>query len=124
MDAALLASLQEKPRHFLDEQRHAAGALGDAIDHFLWQRVERRKVADHMPHLIAVERRERNRAVVRARPPGRPGFRPTADEDKQGRQRAALGDASQHVERSSDRPNASLPARAPSAETGHWRSGS
>ena len=99
MDAALLASLQEKPRHFLDEQRHAAGALGDAIDHVLCQHVVRRKVADHMPHLIAVERRERNRAVVRAHPPGQPEFWACADEDNQRRQRAAFGDAAQHVER-------------------------
>jgi hypothetical protein len=40
VDAALLAAaLQEESRHFLDEQRHAAGAHGDILHHFLRQRV-------------------------------------------------------------------------------------
>ena len=99
LDAALLAALQQEPRHFLDEQRHAAGALGHAIDHFLRQRVAGGKLADHVPHLMAVERRERNRAVMRAHAPGRPELRPGSDENEQGRQRAAFGDAAQHIER-------------------------
>ena len=39
LDAALLTALQKQPRHLLDEQRHAAGARGDVVDHLLRQRV-------------------------------------------------------------------------------------
>jgi hypothetical protein len=33
VDAAFLAALQQQPRHFLDEQRHAAGARGHIVNH-------------------------------------------------------------------------------------------
>jgi hypothetical protein len=65
-DAALLAALQQESRYLLDEQRHPAGALGHAIDHFLRQCVAGRQLADHVAHLLAVQRRELNRGVVRA----------------------------------------------------------
>ena len=99
LDAALLAALQQEPRYFLDEQRYAAGALGHAINHFLRQRVAGGKLADHVPHLRAVKRREGDRAVMRAHAPGRPKFGPGGDENEQGRQRTAFGDAAQQVER-------------------------
>ena len=35
LGAALLAALQQKPRHFLDEQRYAASSLGHTLDHLL-----------------------------------------------------------------------------------------
>ena len=37
LHAALFAALEQQPRHFLDEQRHAAAAFGDARDHVLRQ---------------------------------------------------------------------------------------
>ena len=37
--AASLAALQQKPRHFLDEQRHAASPRGDVLHHVVRQRV-------------------------------------------------------------------------------------
>ena len=95
----LLAALQQKPRHFLDEQRHAAGARGNVFDNILRQRVAGRKLRHHVAHLGAIERRERDGAVMRAHAPGRPEFRPRRRHDEQRRQRAALGDAAQHVER-------------------------
>ena len=97
--AALLAALQQKPRYFLDEQRHAAGARGDVLDDVLRQRVAGGKLRHHVAHLGAVERRQRNRAVMRAHAPGRPEFGPRRRQDEQRRQRAALGDAAQHIER-------------------------
>ena len=39
LNAALLPTFEQEARHFLDEQRHAAGALGHAVDGFLSQRV-------------------------------------------------------------------------------------
>ena len=57
LDAALLAALQQKPRHFLDEQRHAAGARGDVLDHVARQRVAGGKLRHHVAHLRAIERR-------------------------------------------------------------------
>ena len=35
LDAALLSALQQEPRHFLDKQRHAAGARRDVFHYFL-----------------------------------------------------------------------------------------
>jgi hypothetical protein len=32
LNATLLAALQKKPRHLLDEQRHAPGPLSDAVN--------------------------------------------------------------------------------------------
>ena len=34
LHAALIAALEQEPRHLLDEQRHAAGARVDALDQF------------------------------------------------------------------------------------------
>ena len=47
----------------------------------------------------AVERRQRDRAVMRAHAPGRPELGPGGGDDEQRRQRAAFGDAAQQVER-------------------------
>ena len=93
LGAALLAALQQKPRHFLDEQRHAASSLGHTLDHLLRQCVAGCKLANHVPHLLAVERGERNGAVMRARAPGWPELGPGSDENEQRRQCSALGKA-------------------------------
>ena len=58
LDAALLAALQQEPRHLLDEQRHAAGARGDIIHDLARQRMAGRKLRHHLPHLRAIERRQ------------------------------------------------------------------
>ena len=99
LDAALLAALQQKPRHLLDEQRHAAGARGDVVHHLRGERMAGGKLRHHVAHLRAIERRERDRAVMRAHAPGRPELRPRRRHDEERRQRAALGDAAQHIER-------------------------
>ena len=85
VDAALLAALQEEPRHFLDEQRNAAGAGGDIVDHFTRQRVAGRKLGHHVAHLRAIERRQRDGAVMRTHAPGRPKLRPRRRHDEQRR---------------------------------------
>ena len=54
---------------------------------------------DHFSHLRAVERRERNNAVVRAQAPGRAEFRPRRRDDEKRRLRAALGERAQEIER-------------------------
>src|SRR5262249_38435725 len=68
-----------------------AGAFSHAIDHFLRQRVASGQLANHLPHLMAVEWRERDRAVMRADTPRRPKLRPGGDENEQWRQRPAFG---------------------------------
>ena len=64
LHASLLAAFEQQSRHFLDEQRHAAAALGDARDHVLRQGLARRDLADHARDLAAIERRERDHAVM------------------------------------------------------------
>jgi hypothetical protein len=98
--AALLAAIEQEPRHFLDEQRYAAGARGDVLHHVARQRVAGGQFRHHVAHLGAVERRERDRAVMRAHAPGRVELGPGRRHDQQRRQRTALGNAAQHVERS------------------------
>ena len=94
LDAAPdFAAFQEKPRHLLDEQRYPARTLGDAIDHVLRQSMPGGDLADHMPHLMSVERHERDCAVMRARTPGRLELGPCGGEDKERCERAALGNA-------------------------------
>jgi hypothetical protein len=56
--AASLAALQQEPGDFLDEQRHAAGARGDVLDHVARQRVAGGKLRYHLLHLTAIERCE------------------------------------------------------------------
>ena len=99
LHAASRAALEKQARHLLDEQRHAAGALADAVDHLGGQGMARGDLADHAPHLRAVERRKRNDAVVRAQAPGRAEFRPGRRDDEQRRLRAALGQRPQEIER-------------------------
>ena len=74
--AALRVALEQEPHHLLDEQRDAARSLAHSIDHLLGERMPACYLADHAAHLRAVERRERNDAMVRAHGPGRSEFRP------------------------------------------------
>ena len=97
--AALDAALQEEARHLLDEQRHAAGALIDALDDIPRQRVAGRDFADHPCDLRAIERRERDHAMVRAHAPRRAEFRPHRRNQKQRRLGAALGQGLHEIER-------------------------
>ena len=54
---------------------------------------------------------------MRAHAPGRPKLWPGGDENEQGRQRTAFGNAAQQDRAWSDRPNADLRAPAPPAES-------
>ena len=58
-----------------------------------------RKLRHHVAHLRAIERRQRDRAVMRTHAPGWPELGPSRREDEQRRQGAALGDAAQDIER-------------------------
>src|SRR6516225_9724141 len=89
----MLAALQQKSRHFLNKQRHAAGALSQAVNHFLGQRIADRKLADHVPHLRAIKRSQGDRAVMRTHAPGSPKLRSSRDNKEQWRQRTAFGKA-------------------------------
>jgi hypothetical protein len=90
-------AFQEKARHLLDEQRYSAGALGDAIDRVLRQSMSGGDLADHMPHLMPVVRHERDRAMMRARPPRRLELGSCGGEDEEWCKRAALGNAFQNM---------------------------
>ena len=97
--AALRVALEQESRHLLDEQRDAARSLAHSIDHLVGERMPACDLADHAAHLRAVERRERNDAVVRAHGPGRSEFRPRGGDDQQRGLRAALGERAQEIER-------------------------
>ena len=56
-------------------------------------------LADHAAHLRAVERRERDHAMVRAHRPGRAEFRPRGGDDQQRGLGAALGEPGHEIER-------------------------
>jgi hypothetical protein len=64
VDAALPAVLQQEPRHFLDEKRHTTGAFSYTVNQFLRQRVAGRKLFNHVPYLLAVERRQGDQGVM------------------------------------------------------------
>ena len=98
--AALFAALQQEARHLLDEQRHAAGALAHPFDHVPRQRMAGRESRDHLRDLRAIERRQRDDAVVRAHAPRRAELRPRGRDDQQRRLRAALGERAHEIERS------------------------
>ena len=98
MCAALRVALEQEPRHLLDKQRHAASSLAHSIDNLVGERKLACDLADHAAHLHAVERRERNDAMVRAQGPGRPEFRPRGGDDKQGGLGAALPKRAQEIE--------------------------
>ena len=99
LQAAVLAALEQEARDLLDEQRHPAGALAHALDHFSAQRMASSELADHVRDVGAIEGAERDHAVVRAQAPGRAEFRPRCREDEHRRLRAALGEGLHQVER-------------------------
>jgi hypothetical protein len=61
--------------------------------------VARSELLDHVSNLMTVERHQRNRAVMRTCAPGGPEFRPGCDENEEGSQRAAFGDAAHDIDR-------------------------
>ena len=97
--AALFGAFEQEPRDLLDEQRHAAGTLADAIDHLARQGATLGDLADHLPNLRAIEGRKRHRAVMRARAPRRAEFRPRGRDNQERRKRAAFRKAPQRLER-------------------------
>jgi hypothetical protein len=99
LQAAGLAALDEKPRHLLDEQRHAPGALAHALDHLLAQRMASGELADHPRDVGAIEGAERDHAVMRAQAPRRAEFRPRRREDQHRRLRTTLGENLHQIER-------------------------
>jgi hypothetical protein len=99
VQAAGLASLEQKPRHLLDEQRHSAAPLAHALDHLSAQRMASGEFADHPRDVGAIEWAERNDSVVRARAPGRTELWPRGREDEKRRLRAALGQSLHQIER-------------------------
>jgi hypothetical protein len=99
LQAADLAALEQKARDFLDEQRHPAGARAHALDHLSAQRMASGEFADHPHDVGAIERAQRDDAVVGAQAPGRAKFGPRGRKDEQRRLRAALGEGLHQVER-------------------------
>ena len=98
--AALFAALQQEARNLLDEQRNAAGALADPFDDVLWQRMTGREFTNHLRDLRAIERRQRDHAMVRPHAPRRAELRPRRRDDEQRRLRPALGQRAHEIERS------------------------
>ena len=102
--AAFDAALQQEAGDLLDEQRHAAGAFAHALHHLLGQRMARGEFADHARDLAAIERRERDDAMMRPQAPGRAELRPRRRDDEERRLCAALGERPQEIERGRVRP--------------------
>ena len=99
LQATGLATLEQKARDLLDEQRHPAGALVHTLDHLLAQRMASGELADHLRDVGAIEGAERDDAVVRAQAPRRAEFRPRGRDDEERRLSAALGEGLHQVER-------------------------
>jgi len=99
VQAAGLASLEQEPRHFLDEQRHSAAPLAHALHHLSAQRMASGEFADHPRDVGAIEGAERNDTVVRAQAPGRAEFRSRGREDEKRRLRTSLGESLQEIKR-------------------------
>ena len=99
LEAAGLAALEQKSRDLLDEQRHPAGALAHALDHFLAERMAGGEFVDHLRDVGAIEGAQRDDDVMGAQAPGRAEFRPPCRDDEERRLRAALGESLHHVER-------------------------
>jgi hypothetical protein len=64
LQAAGLAALEQKARDLFDVQRHSAGALTHALDQLFAQRIAGGEFADHLRNIGAIERAERDDAVV------------------------------------------------------------
>ena len=97
--AALDTALQEEARYFFDEQGHAAAALAYPFNDLLGQRMTRGELADHARDLRAIERRQRDYAMMRAYVPGRTKLRACSRNDQERRLRAALGKRAHEIER-------------------------
>ena len=117
MNAALLAALNQQARHLLDEQRHAAGALAHPLDQLFGQRMARRNFADHARDAGAIQRGQRDQAVVRAQAPRRAELRTGRSQHEQRRLRTAVGEARARGRATLGRPNAGLRKRGQPAGT-------
>ena len=100
LQATGFPALEQKARDLLDEQWHAASAFTHPFDDLLGQRMARGDLADHLSNLPAVERGERDRAVMRAHAPGRGKLRPRSCNDREWRLGPALGESLHEIERS------------------------
>src|SRR3954469_12358892 len=56
--------IQQKPRHFLNEKRHATGARYYVVHYFGRQSMARRKLSHHVTSLSSIKRYQRDRAVM------------------------------------------------------------
>ena len=92
MYAALRATLHQQPGHFLNKQRHAAGALVDPLDQLFGQCMAGRDFADHARDAGTIQRGQRDQAVVRAQAPRRTELRTGRSQHEQRRLRAAVGE--------------------------------
>jgi hypothetical protein len=71
--------------------------IGHAIDHVLRQHLPGCQLANHVPHLLAVEWCKRNRCVMRAHAPRRPKLGSCRRDHKQRGQGATLRNPAQHI---------------------------
>ena len=93
------SAFQHQPRYLLDEQRDPARADGDTFERIGGKRIALGNGADHLAHLVTIERNQRNDPMVRARRPRGAKFGARRREDHQGRGRSSLGEHLQEVER-------------------------
>ena len=99
LQPAGLTTLEQEPRHLLDKERHAAGALAYAFDDFRRQRALRRHFGDYALNERLAERRQRNNAMVRPQAPGRAEFRSRRRQDEERSQRAAIAERGHEINR-------------------------
>ena len=97
--AALDAALQEEARDLFDKQGHAPAALAHPFNDLLGQRISRGELADHARDLRAIERRQRDHAMMRLHAPGRAKLRPCGRNDQERRLRATLRQHAHEIER-------------------------
>ena len=95
----LRSAFEHEPRHFLDEQRDTAGADRNTLECVRGKRIKLGNGADHLAHLLTIERNQRNDPMVRARRPWRAKFGARRGDDHKRRRCAAFGEHLQEIER-------------------------
>ena len=85
-----VAALEHRPRQFLDEQRHAAGALDHRRDGFLRQCRAGGHLGHHRAHVARVQAVERDLRMMRPRRPWGAKLGARRVEEQQRRRRALL----------------------------------
>ena len=90
-------AFEHQPRHFLDEQRDPARANCDTFDCVGGERTALRNGANHLAHLLTIERDQRNDPMVRARNPRRAKFGARCRDDHERRRRASFGEDLQQI---------------------------